>query len=1115
MSKNGVAETIKTNVSETVKELQNFNKELDKSGDKTKDLVNQGKKLQKKFANAGKEASNMANDLSKALKFVNLTSITSIFKSLYKMFDKLSQSSVDYVEDLNLLKVAFGETADSALNMTKSIAEITGFDEAGMVRNLATFRNLTSTLGMANEQADLLAKNLEKMSLDISSLYNVNTGRAAYALQGMLTGQPRTIKTLTGANVTNASLQEELNTRGIGLKISELNKAEKAILQYITVEKQLANSNGDLARTIEQPAQLLRAFREQVSKAARSIGSLLIPVIQAVIPYLTAFLMVFNEIVAAITSFFGIDTNSFWESMVTGSTEVENNLDGIATAANKAKQGLRSFDKLNVIRTPSASASGSGAGNTLGINSKLLELLDEYNLKLEGVKTKATKIKERILETLGFHQELNEETGKWEWKYDGINTTIKSLWKEFKKLNPQTKIFVGLITTLIAAKTISALGKVLDVFKNSISPIKKLSEAFALMDNFSFKQIGLAVDAWRDSLSFIEKIGTALIGGGIVYLGLQMTRDGIGKIIDESNKLFGIIETGASGIASILGASLVGGAIGGATGGLIGGILGGIAFIITAIDEVDTKLNTNLNDIRTTNKEVNKLYEDWQQNIEDLQKAYDKTNVETDYYQRLWTELQGIVDENGKIKKGYEDRAETISTILAEALGIEIEVVDGNIKKWQDLNGEIDNYITKRKNAMKLSALEGAAKEALENLAGAQDKVTETYGNLQTAQGNYNSKLEQASALFGVSKEEIQALAKEIENGNISYTQAYFGLTQYSLGAESAIGWMKKEHKALVEAKEGYNTASKTLDGYRITIKNYETALGLSLSNNQEALDNFFDHEQYLYGKSDTEQQTYWENRKKLSEISLKQLEETRDKYSKKEYEDLKEQYQKDYDLAETEMEKLKLLMETKNGEINDEVVAKWEEMGTSSKEDFLESLSTLPDELKLELYDKMKQKGSELTEVMQEEFDKNGLTIDANIKAKEDKDNSTVYSNISTKIKNAINSATGIFNTISNFISGKGTTITAKAEGGFVNAGQLFVAREAGPEMVGRIGNSTAVANNDQIIEGISRGVANAIISTGGMNNRPVVIKAEGDANGLMSFIRFKQQEDDMQYGN
>ena len=54
--------------------------------------------------------------------------------------------------------------------------------------------------------------------------------------------------------------------------------------------------------------------------------------------------------------------------------------------------------------------------------------------------------------------------------------------------------------------------------------------------------------------------------------------------------------------------------------------------------------------------------------------------------------------------------------------------------------------------------------------------------------------------------------------------------------------------------------------------------------------------------------------------------------------------------------------------------------------------------------------------------------------------------------------------------------TLQAKAQGGYVDSGQLFLARESGPEYVGAIGNQTAVANNDQIVEGISAGVSAAV---------------------------------------
>lgn len=55
--------------------------------------------------------------------------------------------------------------------------------------------------------------------------------------------------------------------------------------------------------------------------------------------------------------------------------------------------------------------------------------------------------------------------------------------------------------------------------------------------------------------------------------------------------------------------------------------------------------------------------------------------------------------------------------------------------------------------------------------------------------------------------------------------------------------------------------------------------------------------------------------------------------------------------------------------------------------------------------------------------------------------------------------------------------SIPRLADGGMVNQGQMFIAREAGPELVGQIGNRTAVANNDQIVSGISEGVEEANI--------------------------------------
>lgn len=93
--------------------------------------------------------------------------------------------------------------------------------------------------------------------------------------------------------------------------------------------------------------------------------------------------------------------------------------------------------------------------------------------------------------------------------------------------------------------------------------------------------------------------------------------------------------------------------------------------------------------------------------------------------------------------------------------------------------------------------------------------------------------------------------------------------------------------------------------------------------------------------------------------------------------------------------------------------------------------------------------------------------------------------------------------------------SVNAFASGGFPTQGELFMAREAGPELVGQINGRTAVANNGQIVEGIKSGVYSAMMSALSSKDfgAKVTIEASGDDAGLMNFITFKQREQDRQY--
>lgn len=83
------------------------------------------------------------------------------------------------------------------------------------------------------------------------------------------------------------------------------------------------------------------------------------------------------------------------------------------------------------------------------------------------------------------------------------------------------------------------------------------------------------------------------------------------------------------------------------------------------------------------------------------------------------------------------------------------------------------------------------------------------------------------------------------------------------------------------------------------------------------------------------------------------------------------------------------------------------------------------------------------------------------------------------------------------------GRYYTVRADGGYVDKGQMFIAREAGPELVGSIGGRTAVANNDQIVSAVAQGVASAVSAVLGTRGTNVNVTLEGDAKGIFKVVQ------------
>ena len=436
-----------------------------------------------------KNVDDMSNQIGIAFNFAAVTRFAGAIKRLGAGFTSLAKQSFDYLENFNLFQVAFKGNYESAERFINTMSEMYGLDESWLTQTVGKFKQLTNAMQLTEETGEKVAKLLTQMSLDISSLYNVDIDRAAQTLSSAMAGQTKPIRGVTGGDITQPTLQTTLDQLGIDKAVNQLSFAEKRLLIIISLTRQLNASIGDMGRTIESPANQLRIMNEQWERLTRAVGNVFLPILSKILPYLNAILMVLTEIISAIATLLGYKRDDFdyFDSAAKGAWDLDERLKSAGSSAKKLKQGLRGFDKLNVITTPNKGGSGVGGGAG-GINPKLMDAFnaafDEYQNKLGKVDMLATRIRDSIMSWLGFTKEIDEATGD-------VSFKLKEGYSNFK-------LIVGLISTIAGFKLLkglkglitgtSRLGKLLGTggLYNTIKKIAKAAKVLGAKNGFLY-----------------------------------------------------------------------------------------------------------------------------------------------------------------------------------------------------------------------------------------------------------------------------------------------------------------------------------------------------------------------------------------------------------------------------------------------------------------------------------------------------------------------------------------------------------------------------------------------------------------------------------------------------
>lgn len=311
-----------------------------------------------------RRATTSTNAWNSALKAI---SFAAIYRASAKLLGIAIAKSSQYTEDLNLFTVSMGKYAEEAYSYAQKVSEVMGIDPAEWMRNQGVFNTIITGFGVAGDKAAFMSKNLTQLGYDLASFYNIDFASAMQKVQSGIAGELEPMRRL-GYDLSVARLEQERLNLGIDKSVSSMTQAEKSQLRYYAMMTQVTQVQGDMARTLEQPANMLRVLKAQFEQCARAIGNLFIPILVKVLPFAIAVANALREIVAAIAGLFGVtlkdpDWGDSFGGATAGSGAIADNMDSAAGSAKELKRYLAGFDELNVLPDQSNGVGGGGAGD--------------------------------------------------------------------------------------------------------------------------------------------------------------------------------------------------------------------------------------------------------------------------------------------------------------------------------------------------------------------------------------------------------------------------------------------------------------------------------------------------------------------------------------------------------------------------------------------------------------------------------------------------------------------------------------------------------------------------------------------------------------------------------
>lgn len=209
---------------------------------------------------------------------------------------------IDAVESANLIEVSFGDMKKAADDWSAGLSKSLGLNRFETEKMAGVLFNMTKSMGFSKDAAFEMSTGVVKLAADMASFRNIPMEEALQKIRAGLVGEAEPLKAI-GILVDDNTVKSYAYAHGIAKQGTELTQQQKVLARYGAILQQTSNDQGDLARTLDSPANQLRIMKSRIEEATTSLGMALVPaasevisVFSKLVPYLQSAVQWFTDL---------------------------------------------------------------------------------------------------------------------------------------------------------------------------------------------------------------------------------------------------------------------------------------------------------------------------------------------------------------------------------------------------------------------------------------------------------------------------------------------------------------------------------------------------------------------------------------------------------------------------------------------------------------------------------------------------------------------------------------------------------------------------------------------------------------------------------------------------